>query len=132
MSAAVVSRAAQTQAIAEFLRAAVAGPSALIIEGEPGIGKTAFGKMGAELWAAQARPELARTKVPRNRETVLTPSERRVAELAASGMKNCDVASALFASPKTVEVNLARICRKLGIHSRAELGRHMTQPERND
>jgi DNA-binding CsgD family transcriptional regulator len=92
----------------------------------------AFEKMGAELWAARARAELARTKVPRNRETVLTPSERRVAELAASGMKNRDVAAALFISPKTVEVNLARIYRKLGIHSRAELGRHMTQPERDD
>jgi DNA-binding NarL/FixJ family response regulator len=132
MPAAFVSRAAETQAIAEFLRAAVAGPSALIIEGEPGVGKTTFGEMGAELWAARARAELARTKVPRNRETVLTPSERRVAELAASGMKNRDVAAALFVSPKTVEFNLARIYRKLGIHSRAELGRHMTQPERDD
>jgi DNA-binding CsgD family transcriptional regulator len=92
----------------------------------------AFEKMGAELWAARARAELARTKVPRSRETVLTPSERRVAELAASGMKNRDVASALFVSPKTVEVNLYRIYRKLGIHSRAELGRHMTRPERDD
>jgi ATP/maltotriose-dependent transcriptional regulator MalT len=91
----------------------------------------AFEKMGAELWAARARAELARTKVPGSRGTVLTPSERRVAEMAASGMKNRDVAAALFISPKTVEVNLARIYRKLGIHSRAELGRHMTQPERN-
>jgi DNA-binding NarL/FixJ family response regulator len=91
----------------------------------------AFEKIGAELWAARARAELARTKVPRSRETVLTPSERRVAELAASGMKNRDVAAVLFVSPKTVEVNLARIYRKLGIHSRAELGRHMTQPERD-
>ena len=55
----------------------------------------------------------------------LTPSEQRVAELAASGMKNRDVANALFISPKTVEANLARIYRKLGIKSRAELGRHV-------
>jgi DNA-binding NarL/FixJ family response regulator len=47
-------------------------------------------------------------------------------------MKNRDVASARFVSPKTVEVNLYRIYRKLGIHSRAELGRHMTRPERDD
>ena len=40
-------------------------------------------------------------------------------------MKNRDVATALFISPKTVEANLARIYRKLGIKSRAELGRHM-------
>ena len=55
----------------------------------------------------------------------LTPSEQRVAELAASGMTNRDVAAALFISPKTVEANLSRIYRKLGIHSRAELGRRM-------
>ena len=48
-----------------------------------------------------------------------------MAELAASGMTNRDVAAALFISPKTVEANLARIYRKLGIKSRAELGRHM-------
>jgi DNA-binding NarL/FixJ family response regulator len=36
---------------------------------------------------------------------------------------NRDVAAALFISSKTVEANLARIYRKLGIHSRAELGR---------
>ena len=58
----------------------------------------------------------------------LSPSEQRVAELAASGMTNRDVAATLFISPKTVESNLARIYRKLGIHSRAELGRHMGRP----
>ena len=38
-------------------------------------------------------------------------------------MTNRDVAAALFISPKTVEANLGRIYRKLGINSRAELGR---------
>ena len=57
------------------------------------------------------------------RKTVLTPSEQRVAELAAAGKTNRDVAAALFISPKTVEANLARIYRKLDIKSRAELGR---------
>ena len=79
--------------------------------------------MGAPLWAERARAELARTKVAPAEDLGLTPSERRVAELAASGMTNRDVASALFISPKTVETNLARIYRKLGIRSRAELGR---------
>ena len=51
------------------------------------------------------------------------PPNGRVAELAASGMTNRDVAAALFISPKTVEANLARIYRKLGIKTRAELGR---------
>jgi DNA-binding NarL/FixJ family response regulator len=55
----------------------------------------------------------------------LTPSEQRVAELAASGMTNRDVAAALFISPKTVEANLSRVYHKLGIRSRAELGRRV-------
>jgi DNA-binding CsgD family transcriptional regulator len=83
----------------------------------------AFEAMGAALWAGRARAELARTKVAPRHDAALTPSERRVAELAASGMTNRDVAAALFISPKTVETNLARIYRKLGIKTRAELGR---------
>ena len=85
----------------------------------------AFERLGVPLWADRARSELARANVGPNRTGQLTPSEQRVAELAASGMKNRDVASALFISPKTVEANLARIYRKLGIKSRAELGRHI-------
>lgn len=38
-------------------------------------------------------------------------------------MTNREVAKAMFIHPKTVEANLARVYRKLGIHSRAELGR---------
>ena len=59
----------------------------------------------------------------RQRSEGLTPSERRVAELAVSGMTNRDIAAALFISPKTVEVNLSRIYRKLKIRSRMELYR---------
>jgi DNA-binding NarL/FixJ family response regulator len=51
----------------------------------------------------------------------VTATEERVAELAASGMTNRDVAAALFISSKTVEVNLSRIHRKLNIRSRTEL-----------
>jgi DNA-binding CsgD family transcriptional regulator len=50
-----------------------------------------------------------------------------VAELAASGMTNREVAAALFISPKTVEHNLSRVYRKLGIRSRAELGQRRDQ-----
>jgi DNA-binding CsgD family transcriptional regulator len=88
-----------------------------------------FERLHIPLWADRARAELARANVGPRRSAQLTPSEQRVAELAASGMKNRDVASALFISPKTVEANLARIYRKLGIKSRAELGRHMGKPE---
>jgi DNA-binding NarL/FixJ family response regulator len=85
--------------------------------------------IGISLWTSRAQAELARAEAVPTHDLSLTPSERRVAELAASGMTNKDVATALFISPKTVEANLARIYRKLGIKSRAELGRHMGKPE---
>lgn len=87
-----------------------------------------FAELGTPLWADRARQELARVNVAPAGTAALTPSERRVAEFAASGMTNREVAVALFISPKTVEANLARIYRKLGIHSRAELGRRMSRP----
>jgi DNA-binding CsgD family transcriptional regulator len=50
-----------------------------------------------------------------------------VAELAASGMTNRDVAAKLFISSKTVEATLARVYRKLGVQSRAELGQRVVK-----
>ncbi|PRC44818.1 hypothetical protein C6A85_98295, partial [Mycobacterium sp. ITM-2017-0098] len=86
-----------------------------------------FESMGATLWAQRARGELARTNVSRSGDLALTPSEHRTAELAAAGMTNRDIASTLFISQKTVEHNLGRVYRKLGIKARAELGRKMDQ-----
>jgi DNA-binding CsgD family transcriptional regulator len=91
-----------------------------------------FDQLHVPLWADRARAELVRANVGPRRSGQLTPSEQRVAKLAASGMKNRDVAAALFISPKTVEANLARIYRKLGISSRAELGRHMGKAEESE
>jgi DNA-binding CsgD family transcriptional regulator len=51
----------------------------------------------------------------------LTPSERRVAELAAEGRGNQEIAQTLFVTAKTVENHLGRAYRKLGISSRREL-----------
>jgi DNA-binding NarL/FixJ family response regulator len=82
-----------------------------------------FEMLGTPLWAERARGEVGRTTFTRGRVNVLTPSEQRVAELAASGMTNRDIAAALFVSAKTVEANLTQIYRKLDIRSRAELGR---------
>jgi DNA-binding NarL/FixJ family response regulator len=50
-----------------------------------------------------------------------------VAELAANGLTNREVAAQLFMSPKTVEANISRIYRKLGINSRAQLGARLGQ-----
>ena len=58
----------------------------------------------------------------RHSQIELTATELRVAELAASGLTNREVAQATFMSAKTVETHLASVYRKLGIHSRAELG----------
>jgi DNA-binding CsgD family transcriptional regulator len=86
-----------------------------------------FERLGTPLWAERARLELGRANVGPHRDTTLTPSEQRVAELAASGMTNRAIASALFISPKTVEANLSRIYRKLNINSRVALGNNMAQ-----
>jgi ATP/maltotriose-dependent transcriptional regulator MalT len=86
-----------------------------------------FEQIGTPLWANRTRAELARTNVSPSTDPGLTPTEQRVAELAASGMTNREVAAALFISPKTVEHNLSRVYRKLGIRSRAELGQRRDQ-----
>ncbi|WP_372666826.1 LuxR C-terminal-related transcriptional regulator [Amycolatopsis kentuckyensis] len=55
------------------------------------------------------------------RADVLTLREREVADLVAGGASNRDVASALFVSPRTVELHLTNVYRKLAVDSRAEL-----------
>ncbi len=85
----------------------------------------AFEKLETPRWAHRARIQLARTESRPTAADGLTSAEKRIAELAASGRTNRDVASELLISPKTVEATLARVYRKLGIRSRAELGQRM-------
>jgi DNA-binding CsgD family transcriptional regulator len=80
-----------------------------------------FQRVGTAVWAERAEAELAHGASGRRREQGLTATEERIAELAASGMINREIAAAVFVSIKTVEVNLSRIYRKLNIHSRTEL-----------
>lgn len=80
-----------------------------------------FEDSGALLWERRARFELERG-AGRPMGNQLTASEERVGQLAASGLTNREVAAQLFVSPKTVEATLARVYRKMGIRSRAELG----------
>jgi DNA-binding CsgD family transcriptional regulator len=89
-----------------------------------------FEEIGAALWAEKTQAELARVALRHAAPDELTETERRVAELAASGLKNRQVAGELFLSPKTVEANLARVYRKLDIHSRAELGARLADRAR--
>ncbi len=71
----------------------------------------------AELVASGARPRRARSTGPE----ALTPSELRVARLAAEGRTNNEVAQALFVTPKTVDTHLTHVYAKLEITSRAAL-----------
>jgi DNA-binding CsgD family transcriptional regulator len=86
-----------------------------------------FEELGTPLWAERTCAEMARVKVGPQSAGGLSAAEQRVAELAASGMTNREVAATMLISPKTVESNLARVYHKLGIRSRAELGRFMGQ-----
>jgi DNA-binding CsgD family transcriptional regulator len=87
---------------------------------------------GAKLVADRARAELEATG-ERRRKTQwlsgidsLTPSERRVAEMAAQSMSNKEIAQALFVTLKTVEIHLTQTYRKLGISSRSDLSDALT------
>ena len=89
-----------------------------------------FAAMGAEGWRARCEEELQRIGTRVETATELTATERKIANLAAAGLTNRQVAEQAFMSPKTVEANLARVYRKLGITSRAELGAHVANESR--
>jgi DNA-binding CsgD family transcriptional regulator len=86
-----------------------------------------FKALGANAFAERAAAELARVGSRPIVSGDLTATEDRVARLAAAGHTNRSIADALFVSPKTVEANLARAYRKLGISRRAELGTAMAR-----
>jgi DNA-binding CsgD family transcriptional regulator len=71
----------------------------------------------AELGAIGIRPRTT----GRSGAESLTPSERRVAELAAAGQTNREIAQTLFVTEKTVETHLGRAFRKLDVTSRRQL-----------
>jgi ATP/maltotriose-dependent transcriptional regulator MalT len=85
-------------------------------------------RCGASALAEHARTELraagGRSSQPAGTGVEqLTVSERRVAELAAAGNSNPEIAQALFVTRKTVETHLGRVYRKLGISGRDHLAR---------
>lgn len=83
-------------------------------------------RCGAVALERRARAELAAIGIRprttgRSGAESLTPSERRVAELAAAGQTNREIAQTLFVTEKTVETHLGRAFRKLDVTSRRQL-----------
>ena len=78
-----------------------------------------------ELWATGARPREPLRTGPDN----LTPSELRIAGLAAAGRSNAEIAQQLFITVKTVEMHLTRTYRKLDIDSRRDLAAQLAGDE---
>jgi len=101
------SRAAARPVLTEALDLARASGAAVLAE-----------RAHTELWATGARP---RRPLRTGRDN-LTPSELRIAGLAATGLSNAEIAQELFITVKTVEMHLGRCYRKLDIGSRRDLG----------
>jgi class 3 adenylate cyclase/DNA-binding CsgD family transcriptional regulator len=83
-------------------------------------------RCGAKELAEQARAELRASGIRLRREALsgadsLTPSERRIADLALGGLANAEIAQELFLTVKTVEMHLTAAYRKLDIRRRSEL-----------
>jgi DNA-binding CsgD family transcriptional regulator len=83
-------------------------------------------RAGADPLAARAREELLATgarprRVVRSGVDALTPSELRVARLAAAGRTNREIAQSLFVTQKTVEMHLSAAYRKLDLSARSQL-----------
>ena len=84
--------------------------------------ETVFHRMGSPGWATEAQSELARVGARRPSPSgELTPTERHVAELAAEGRSNKEIARALHVTVSTVEAHLSRAYAKLGLRSRSQL-----------
>ena len=87
-----------------------------------------FENVRSELWAERTRTELQRVAT-RQAPATLTPTERQIAQLAADGLTNKGIAARMFVSAKTVEANLSRVYRKLGISARTQLGRALAEAQ---
>ena len=86
----------------------------------------AFDHLGARPWAERAGNELRATGLHRERpgppgDASLTAQQRQIAQLAAAGLSNKQIAERLFLSPRTVGYHLHQVFPKLGVTSRAAL-----------
>ncbi|WP_086738325.1 LuxR C-terminal-related transcriptional regulator [Streptomyces glaucescens] len=94
-----------------------------------------FDSLGATWDAARTRADLRRLRPAGERRPpgrprfgdVLSPREEEVAELAAAGMSNREIAATLHLSPRTVEQHVARALQKTGVRSRQQLGQALAE-----
>ncbi|MCU1569002.1 MAG: response regulator containing a CheY-like receiver domain and an DNA-binding domain protein [Pseudarthrobacter sp.] len=89
--------------------------------------KVMFDEAGAHAWAQHVDSLLLDERVEPSRPTgnpamlMLADHERPLAQMVACGMRNKEIAAALYVSVRTIEVRLTAIYRKLGVESRAQL-----------
>ena len=90
----------------------------------------AFDRIGSVGWAEDARAELERVGARRPAaEGGLTPTERRVVDLAVEGRSNKEIARELVVTVNTVEFHLRNAYAKLGIRSRGRLAAALRELE---
>lgn len=89
--------------------------------------RSGFEAVRNPLWLAKVEAEERRLGGRRGARDELTPTEQRVAQLAAQGLRNAEIAAQLYVTPKTVEATLSRVYRKVGVRSRTELARRLSE-----
>jgi DNA-binding NarL/FixJ family response regulator len=90
--------------------------------------RDAFDALRLPTWADRARRELRAAGERSDRDGAarveeLTPQELQIVQLATRGLSNRAIADQLYLSRRTVESHLYRVFPKLGVSSRAQLGR---------
>jgi ATP/maltotriose-dependent transcriptional regulator MalT len=91
-----------------------------------------FDQLGAALWSARARKDLARVSPGASSRRQLSATEQRVAMLVREGRTNKEIARTLFVSVKAIEANLTRIYSKLGVRSRTQLAPQVRPAESDE
>ncbi|MEV1066435.1 AAA family ATPase [Streptomyces sp. NPDC050263] len=94
-------------------------------------------RLGAQPWSVRARAACRAAGVPVEatpavETTALTSRELEIAELAATGMSNKQIAAELVLSQRTVSTHLYNLFPKLGISSRAALRDALRSFEKHD